>query len=113
MNYEGPYFVKGSLHKLCPCFDIVFAQTGVIPRTRNRFIEIVAVAKCYLIMTHAKNTESKKQPFRICLPVKLADERMTIKKETFLRIQFIISPVQATWLEKQNLFRRDKLNMNL
>ena len=70
------------------------------------FIEIVAVAGCYLIMTHAKNKYS-------CLSVKLADERMTIKKETFLRIQFIISPVWATWLEKQNLFRRDKLNMNL
>ena len=113
MNYEGPYFVEGSLHKLCPCFDIVFAQLKVIPRTRNQHVEIVAVAGCYLIITHVKNKESKKQPFRICLSVKLADERMTIKKETFLRIQFIISPVWATWLEKQNLFRRDKLNMNL
>ena len=96
MNCEGPYFVEGSLHKLCPCFDIVFAQLGVIPRTRNRFTEIVAVAECYFIMTHVKNKESKKQPFRICLSVKLADERMATKKETFLRIQFIISPVWAT-----------------
>ena len=28
------------LHKLCPCFAIVFAQLGVIPRTRNKFVGI-------------------------------------------------------------------------
>ena len=43
---------KRFLHSLCPCFDIAFAQLGVIPRTRNRFGEIVAVAERYLIITH-------------------------------------------------------------
>ena len=48
-------------------------QLGVMPRTRNKFVEIVATAECYLIITYVKkNKESKKQPFRICLPVKLA-----------------------------------------
>ena len=42
LNYEGLYFAEGFLHNR-PCFDIAFAQSGVIPRTRNRFDEIVAV----------------------------------------------------------------------
>ena len=81
LNYEGPYFAVGFLHNLCPCFDTAFAQLGVIPRTRNRLDEIVGVAECYLISNHVKNKESKKQPFQICLPVKLADGRMSMKKE--------------------------------
>ena len=36
----------------CPCFDIVFAQLGVFPRARNKFVEIVAATKRYLIITH-------------------------------------------------------------
>ena len=43
-------------------FDIVFVQLGVIPRTRIKFIEIVAVAEYYLIITHVKDKESIKQP---------------------------------------------------
>ena len=81
LNYECPYFAAGFLHNLCHCFDIAFAQFGVTPRTRNRLDEIVAVAECYLISNHVKNKESKKQPFQICLPVKLADGRMSMKKE--------------------------------
>ena len=61
-------------------FDIAFAQLRVIPRTRNKFVEVVAVAKRDFIITHVKNKESKKHPFRICLPVKLADEKTSIKK---------------------------------
>ena len=57
------------LDKVCPCFHIVFAQLGVIPRTRNKFAEIATVAERYLIITHVKNYESKKQPSRICIPV--------------------------------------------
>ena len=34
------------------CFDIVFAHLGVIPRARSKFVEIVAAAECYLIITH-------------------------------------------------------------
>ena len=40
-------------------FDIVFAQLGVIPRTRNKFIEIVAVAERHFIIQSA--TSSKKE----------------------------------------------------
>ena len=60
--------------------DIVFAKSGVIPRTRNKFVEIVTVAGPYFIIAHLKNEESKKQPFRICLPVKLADGRILKKR---------------------------------
>ena len=72
---------QGFLHNLCPCFDIAFAQLGATPRTRNRFDEIVTVSECYLISNHVKNKESKKQLFQICLPMKLADGRMSMKKE--------------------------------
>ena len=42
---------EGFLHNLCPCFDIMFAQLGVIARTRN---EITAATECYLVITHIK-----------------------------------------------------------
>ena len=57
-------------------------ELGVIPRTRNKFVEIVAVAECYLVTNHVKNKKPKKQLFQICLPVKLADGRMPRRKET-------------------------------
>ena len=62
-------------------FDIVFAQVGVIPTIRNKFVEIVVVVERYLIIAHVKNKESKKRPFWINLPVKLADRKMSVKKE--------------------------------
>ena len=71
VNCKGPY--------LCPCFGIAFRQLGVIPRTRNKFNEITVVAECYLITNQVKNKESKKLPFRICLPVKLAGGSMSIE----------------------------------
>ena len=54
VNYEGPYLGEGFLRNLCLCFDTVFAQLGVISRTRNKFVEIIAVAERYLIITHVK-----------------------------------------------------------
>ena len=61
VNYEGPYLAEGLLHNLCPCFDIAFAQLGVIPRTRNKFVEILAVAECYLITNHVKKKKESKK----------------------------------------------------
>ena len=66
VNCKVPY--QGILHDLFLCFDIVFAQLRVIPRTRSKFIEIVAVVERYWVITRVKNKESKKQPFWICLP---------------------------------------------
>ena len=54
-----------------------------MPKIRNKFVEIVAVAERYSIITHVKNKKSKKH-FRICLYVTqyiLADERISVKKE--------------------------------
>ena len=42
-------------------FDIVFMQLGVIPRTKRRFIEIVAVEERYLIMTQVKKYRMKEE----------------------------------------------------
>ena len=77
LNSEGPYLAEGCHHDLCPCFDIVSVQLGDIPRTRSTFAEIVAAAEHYLIITHVKI----KQPYRICLLVESAVERMSTKKE--------------------------------
>ena len=52
---------EGILLNLRPCFEIAFAQLEVIPRTKNKFAETVAVAEYYLITNHVKI--SKKQPF--------------------------------------------------
>ena len=35
---------------------------------KEKFLEIVGVAERYLIITHVKNKESKRRPFRICPP---------------------------------------------
>ena len=111
MNYEGPYFAKGSLCNLCPCFDIAFAQLEVIPRTRNKSVEIVAFAGCYLIINNVKNKESMKQPFQICFPLKLADRRMPMKKDknssSLIYNIFNLSKIAG------NLFDEDILNMSL
>ena len=61
-------------------FDIMFAQLRAIPRTRNKFVEVIAVTERYFIIAHVENKESKMQPFQIWLSVKLTDERMSIKK---------------------------------
>ena len=79
-NCEGPYFAQGFLHNLCQCFDIVFAPLGVMPRT-NKIVEIAAASECYLIINLLKNKESKKQLFRIYLPIKLAEGKISMKKE--------------------------------
>ena len=81
MNSEGLYLIETILYNLCGCFDIVFAQLGAIPRTRNKFVERVVVAERSFIISHVKNKESKKHPFRIWLPVKLADGRTSMKNE--------------------------------
>ena len=60
MKYESPYFAGGILHVLCPYFDIAFAQLGVIPKTRNKFVEIVTVAEGYLITNHIKKIKNQR-----------------------------------------------------
>ena len=83
-------------------------QLEVIPRTKNKFVEMVSIAECYLNTNHVKI--SMKQPFRICIPVKLADERMSVKKEKNYS-HLIYNIFSARWLEK--LFHEDKLSMKL
>ena len=47
----------------CPCFDIVFAELGVITRTQNKFVEIVAASERYLIVNSGiKKVAVQKKP---------------------------------------------------
>ena len=62
MKYEGPYFAVGFLLNLRPCFDIAFAQLGVIARINNKFVELVAVADCCVITNHVKNIKERPVP---------------------------------------------------
>ena len=80
MNYQTPYLTEESLHTLCSYFDVALVQLRVITKTKKKFVEIVT--ERYLIITYLiQNKKSKKQLFRIYLPVKLVDGRMSIKKE--------------------------------
>ena len=51
---EGPYLAERFLYHLCPCCDIVLAPFGVITRTNNKIVEIVAASECYLIINPFK-----------------------------------------------------------
>ena len=57
--FTSDFFYIGLLHNIGPCFDIAFAQLEVIPKTRNKFAEIVAVAERYLIITNIKKQRIK------------------------------------------------------
>ena len=96
------------LRNICPCFDIVFAQLGVIPRARNKFVEKVAAAERYLIITHVKK-KSKKKSFRMYLPViiRLTWWKNINKKGTNLfvsSLQYCL-PGQDGW-KSRNFFRK-------
>ena len=64
MFYKSPLSAKvlneGLLHNIGRCFDIVFPQLEVIPKTRNKFVEIVAVAERYVIVTHVKKIKNQR-----------------------------------------------------
>ena len=63
----------------------------------NKFVEIIAAAERDFIIAHIKNKESKKQPFQICFPVKLANGRMSIKKRCLYLIYNIVSLDKRSW----------------
>ena len=71
MFYKSPLSAKvlteGLLHNIGRCFDIVFPQLEVIPKTRNKFVEIVVVAERYVIVTHVKKQRIKEAAVQICL----------------------------------------------
>ena len=92
-----------SMFRYCLCES---SQFRVIPRTGNRFFKTVAVAECYLVITHIKNKESKKRTFQIYHAVNLADGRMSIKKEK--KSSFLIYSILSftKMAGKQNLFRK-------
>ena len=115
MNCGGPYLTKEFLHKLCPCFAIVFAQVGVIPRARHKFDLIVVVAvywnsrfvEWYLVII--QNSRIKKAAVPNALSCKISWSKNVNKKEK----NFFLPNWQywARWVEKQNFFHEDKLNI--
>ena len=104
MNYEGPYLVKGYLYNFYPFFDNAFAELGVITRTSNKFLEVVAVAEGYLIITHVKNKEIKKQPLRIYLSIKLAIGKMSIEQKSIS--SHLIYHIDCVSKMARNLFQK-------
>ena len=69
--------LEGFLHKLGQCFDIVFAQLGLITRTKNKFVEIVATSEHYLIVNSGIKEEAVlNMPSR-----KICWWRMSVKRE--------------------------------
>ena len=115
MNCEGPYLAEGFLHTLCPCFDIAFAPLGVITRINNGIVKTVAAQECYLIIIFfKKNRESKKQLFRIHLPVKLTNRKISMKKEKISSyLIYNITSFSKIAGKIEFFFRKSKLNMNL
>ena len=55
--------------------------TAFVQAKKETSVEMVAVADGYLIVTDAQNKESKKQPFRIYLPVRLPDGKLLIERK--------------------------------
>ena len=104
MNCEGFHLAEGFLDSLFPCFDIVFAQLGVITRTTNKCVKTVATSERYLII-NSRIKEAAVPSWRYYLPVKLADGRTPIKKRTkfFYLIYTIVSLTKITG--KKNLFQ--------
>ena len=77
MNCEGLYLAEGFLHSICPCFDIVFAQLGVITKARNKFVKIVAASERYWIINSViKEAAVPNLPSR-----RISWWKMSIKKE--------------------------------
>ena len=73
MNCEDSYLAEGFFHSLCPCFDIEFAQLGVITRIKNKCVEIVATSDRDLTI-NSRIKEAAVPNWRYYLPVKLAME---------------------------------------
>ena len=83
---------------------MVFPPLGVIPRTKNKIVEIVTASECYLIINPFKTKESKEN----------VDGKMSIKKEK----NFLIPNLQYYQFEQDGrknivFFRKNKLNMKL
>ena len=96
---RSPYFSKGFLCNLRPCFDIAFVKLRVIPRTKNRFVEILAVWECYLIANHVKYKEAAVPNMTSC------------KISWWKNISGKRKKLFALSGKIENLFHKDKLNM--
>ena len=77
---EGPYLLEGFLDNLCPRFIIVFAPLGVITRTNNKVVKIVA-ASVLINYKPFQKISNEKSSCSEYLPVKLADGKRSTKKE--------------------------------
>ena len=53
------FLTEGPLHNIGRCLDIVFAQLEVIPKTRNKFVEIVAGCRALLNYNSGKKIKNQ------------------------------------------------------
>ena len=74
VNCKGSYLVKGFLYNLSHVLMLRVRSYGST-QEQETFFSKISVAKSYLIITDVHSKESKKQVFRIYLPVKLAYEK--------------------------------------
>ena len=104
------YLAEGFLHNFCLCFDILFAQLGVIARTRNKFVGIVAASECdYIIDSGIKETAVPNIPSR---------EISLWKNVSKKGKKFFVPDLQYCQFEQDGwknriFFRKNKLNINL
>ena len=90
--------MAGFLHNPCPCFDTVFAQLGVIPRTRN--------TSCYRVLLNYK--PSKESGIE---KAAVKNRRMSMKKEK--NSSYLIYNIYNLRKIDGNLFHEDNMNLQL
>ena len=105
----SPYLSERFLHNLCPSFNIMFAQLGVITRKRNKFTEIVAASKRYLII----NSGIKEAAVPTVPSRKISWWKNVSKKGKM----FFVPNLQYCQFEQDGwknriFFRKNKLRMN-
>ena len=110
---KAPTLRKDSFTTFANVSILCFAPLGVMPRT-NTIVEIAAASECYLIINLLKNKESKKQLFRIYLPIKLAEGKISMKKEkNSSKLIYNIASFSKMAGKTDFFFRKNKLNMTL
>ena len=98
-----------------PFAHVLILRLRQITRINNGIVKTVAAQECYLIIIFfKKNRESKKQLFRIYLPVKLTNRKISMKKEKISSyLIYNITSFSKIAGKIEFFFRKSKLNMNL
>ena len=109
VNCEVPY--RGISSQPLSMFQYVFAESELILRTRNKFVEIVSVLEHGLVITHVRNSELKKQLFRAPANISTWDQRcFNVLDQHWNKVDLTLKIKQyptadfqrcTTWLQRQ------------